>query len=175
MKQSIFARYSLRTIRERLNDEVYLKLLADSTGEPDAIKVQKLRLPYYHSLMQINHQRVSACISHASLMLAALLISYNIILAPKPNEITEHHYAREIIGGEVIFYLVLAILLIRCLKDFGLDSSYGRDEQALESYCGELLAELSYRYFILDLCNKSLRIGAGVFAFILALHFFATR
>ncbi len=116
-------------------------------------------------LLEVNHQRVSASISHVSIMGAILLFSFRTLFACNP-------VSRTFVSVELCIYLSVIVALLRCLRDFGLDKNYGGESLKLntERYEKDLTAELSFRYGILRACNFILISGTAVFLGLLVFH-----
>ena len=114
-------------------------------------------------LLEINHQRVSGSISHISIMLAVLLFSYlNIFQCVI--------WPRRIVSWEIVSYLGLAIFLLRCLRDFGLDWDHYYEGDEIQNYGKALRKEIVLRFAILRTCNFSIIFGTIIFASLLASH-----
>jgi hypothetical protein len=144
----------------------YAQIKFKLKNEANALK-EKTSDDYYIKLLQINHQRVSGSISHISIMIAVLLFSYNSVFkdfgAPKL-----------IIAIEVVLYLLLAVALVRCLRDFGLDDIYFPEQPDVESknlWLDALLEELTFRYAILRFCNAAIITVTLTFTLLLGNHF----
>lgn len=145
----------------------YAQIKFKLKNEANALK-EKTSDDYYIKLLQINHQRVSGSISHISIMIAVLLFSYNSVFrdsgAPKL-----------IIAIEVVLYLLLAVALVRCLRDFGLDEIYFPEQPDIVSrnlWLDGLLEELTFRYAILRFCNAAIITVTLTFTLLLGIHFF---
>lgn len=137
------------------------------------------KIDHYMLLLQTNHQRVAASISHISLMIAVLLFSYNYILntsdpcpllhaPPPPN------HSQYVIAVEVIIYLCLAVALISCLKDVGLDRLYGINDRGVRAYERDFVKRLVCRYLILGFSNICIRFVTILFAVVIAWHYYTT-
>jgi hypothetical protein len=116
-------------------------------------------------LLEVNHQRVSASISHVSIMGAILLFSFKTLFAYNP-------VSRTFVSVELCVYLSVIVALLRCLRDFGLDKNYGRENLKMntEKYEKDLTEELSFRYGILRACNFILISGTALFLGLLVFH-----
>jgi hypothetical protein len=113
---------------------------------------------HYTELLQVNHQRVSASISHVSIMSGILIYSTKFVFEPNSWSIA-------IVQIELCVYLLILMALLRCLRDFGLD----RDYKALE-YAAAMMDELGFRYGILRATNFILISGTFLFVVLFAIH-----
>jgi hypothetical protein len=114
---------------------------------------------HYTNLLQVNHQRVSASISHVSIMGAILMYSTKSVFV-------EHSWSLLAVQTELCVYLFVIIALLRCLRDYGLDEDY-----VPTFYADGMLEELSFRYGILRACNLILITGTLIFSLLFILHF----
>jgi hypothetical protein len=110
-------------------------------------------------LVQVNHQRVSASISHISVMNALLVFAYNFVFSANPK-------TQLIISIEIAVYLVVTMSLIRCLRDFGL-ADYTDN---VDKYKSDFFDEITFRYAILRTCNSIIILGTAVFAALFVFH-----
>jgi hypothetical protein len=111
-------------------------------------------------LMEVNHQRVSASISHVSIMSAILLFFLRTSFECNPT-------SRLFVSVELCVYLWVIVTLLRCLRDFGLDKDY---DPMSEAYRDDLLDELSFRYGLLRSCNVVLIFGTILIFFLFVFH-----
>jgi hypothetical protein len=144
-------RYYENTLKRYLDNEVNIGKTIDNHH----------RIVHLSRLLELNHQRVSASISHISIMIAVLLFSFQYIF--QANKIP-----RMIISLEIVLYLLLTVALLRCLRDFGLDEDY-----TVETYDESFLTEIAFRFAILRVCNATIIAVTLVFALLLIIHFLA--
>jgi hypothetical protein len=111
-------------------------------------------------LMEINHQRVSASISHVSIMSAILLFFLRTSFDCNPT-------SRLFVSVELCAYLWIIVALLRCLRDFGIDKDYDPKSKV---YRDDLLGELSFRYGLLRACNVVLIFGTILIFFLFVFH-----
>jgi hypothetical protein len=111
-------------------------------------------------LMEINHQRVSASISHVSIMSAILLFFLRTSFDCNPT-------SRLFVSVELCVYLWIIVALLRCLRDFGIDKDYDPNSKV---YRDDLLDELSFRYGLLRACNVVLIFGTILIFLLFVFH-----
>jgi hypothetical protein len=134
--------------------------------EKQKVRERKIKdLERLTKLLEVNHQRVSASISHVSIMGAILLFSFKSLFACNP-------VSRTFVSVELCVYLSVIVALLRCLRDFGLDEDYGSKGLKMNTYEYEkdLMKELSFRYGILRGCNFILISGTALFLALLVFH-----
>jgi len=137
--------------------------LIDEAGIFRGIKDKYSNIDHFAQLLTINHTRVSASISHASLMLGALLVSYNLIFS-------DHRYYRSIVAAEIVAYLAVTAALLRCVRDFGLDWPLRK----VDAYEAALLDEIAFRFAILRVSNMALILLAVLYFALLCSFFWTT-
>ena len=131
----------------------------------EIIILKKEKIEHLSQLLQNNHQRVSASISHISIMLAVLVFSYNFLFPEHP---LLKPLLQFIVSVEIMAYLLLAVALLRCLRDFGLDEDYRSD---VAKYEVSFLDEITYRFAILRVCNTFIIITTLSFFVVLIFQF----
>lgn len=168
LRQSI-GRYLPSDLKKRLLIEPDIFALAKGT-KPCAVEGARVsKIDHYMILLSANHQRVSASISHISVMIAVLVFSYNFVFDDHLH--TSPNRWQLAIGAEVVLYLALAVALIRCLRDVGLDKLYSADKKGVENYESDFLNELVFRYMILGVSNVFIRLITAALLIILVWHY----
>lgn len=124
------------------------------------------------TLTNLNQARAAASISHTSLMLTALIFSYNFIFKCAPM-------LQKFILSEVVLYLLIAVSLLRVVRHFGVQKPiFGSEEREPASeakkFMEATLNELALKYQILHVTNFALIIGAIAFGASLVFHLAST-
>jgi hypothetical protein len=149
-------------IKDRLEREfkIYNGLASDQTDLSDQQReFEKRDLERQTKLLEVNHQRVSASISHVSIMAGLMLFSFKTLFECNPiSQIS--------VEIELCLYLCIIMTLLRCLRDFGLEEDY----TSAKKYRLDLMRELSFRYGILRVCNFTLVSGTTFFLFLFVFH-----
>jgi hypothetical protein len=112
---------------------------------------------HYSRLIEIIHQRASILLTHISVMIALLVF----VFSRYPESV-----GRVVILIELATYIVVTLLLIRCLRDFGLDEDFTRNSRL---YSEALLNETAFRYSIIRFANLATIVAT--FAVFLSLTF----
>lgn len=148
------------TERLELEFKIYGGLAADQTDLSDQQReLEKRDLERQTKLLEVNHQRVSASISHVSIMAGIMVFSFKTLFECNPISQTS-------VEIELCLYLCIIMTLLRCLRDFGLEKDY----TSAKKYRLELMEELSFRYGILRVCNFILVSGTSFFLFLFIFH-----
>jgi hypothetical protein len=102
------------------------------------------RIKYILMLMQYLYSRASTLLTHISVMIAMLTV----IAASQKGANANGPYFFFVSFG-IFIYLIIAIAMIRCLRDIGLDKGYGSPEE----YEKETLEELGFRFSLIRFSN----------------------
>jgi hypothetical protein len=135
--------------------------------ETEANAFGRNKLDHLSKLLELNHQRVSASISHTSIMIAGLLFSGRYVMHTPISE--------RVIAVEIVIYLLLTVALLRCVRDFGLDKDYiFPPEYSSVNYIESFHNEITFRFAILGVCNFLIIVLALIFAGLLVYEFSAS-
>jgi hypothetical protein len=100
------------------------------------------QMKYIIMLMQYLYSRASTLLTHISVMIAMLTV----IAASQKGANGPYFF---FVSFGIFIYLIIAIAMIRCLRDIGLDKGYGSQEQ----YEKETLEELGFRFSLIRFSN----------------------
>ena len=100
---------------------------------------------YYFEILGTLHDRASTMVSHLSLMVGvcSFLMTYLI------KEGTEG-ISNKIVVVDLIIYIILVLLTLRCLRSIGLDQEY----ETRESYLIHLKGEITLKYRIIQVVSS---------------------
>lgn len=104
----------------------------------------KRTINYSIKMVAIIHGRASSMVSHLSIMLALCLF---LLPSAKESAGTLEHI---IVMGDTFLYIMLVIFSVRCLRSLGLD----RDYKDAEEYANAMMAELTYKYCMMQVINS---------------------
>jgi hypothetical protein len=100
------------------------------------------QIKYIIMLMQYLYSRASTLLTHISVMVAMLTV----IAASQKGTNGPYFF---FVSFGIFIYLIIAIAMIRCLRDIGLDKGY----ESQEEYEKETLEELGFRFSLIRFSN----------------------
>ena len=100
---------------------------------------------YILEMLSTIHERASAMVSHLSLMLGVCLFLMQAEIFKKNSWIEQL-----IVILDVLIYITLVILTVRCLRSFSLDKDYVKEGE----YWQQIHTELVFKYSIMQVVNS---------------------
>jgi hypothetical protein len=104
--------------------------------------LKQIKIMHAARLIGFQHERASTLLTHISIMigLVGILAGFGIKLSI---------IFRAFAAFETCLYLIIALFLIRCLREFGLDESYS----SANEYKIHIMNELAFRFALVRLSN----------------------
>jgi hypothetical protein len=104
--------------------------------------LRKLKIEHVARLIGFQHERASTLLTHISIMIALVGV-----IASFGTKLSDNFRAFSTI--ETGFYLIIALFLIRCLREFGLDQTYA----TARKYKEHIMQELAFRFALVRFSN----------------------
>lgn len=134
---------------------------AELIGDPDGdlLASQSLRSKIednegFTNHMNLIHSRVSSLISHISIMIGLMLFSLTIF--------EKGQFPYYVILGELVFYLFIAVICLRCMRSYGFEYQYKDDEYIIQSF-----EDITLRFSLYRIANFLTIVGTLIFIAIL--------